>query len=238
MVPPLERKVCSLSQYFARICCQIRSSFPMLPWAALVRPAVIIVSFLDGASLRQLMGQCHLTTLEIAAIFQAYFRHSKVSKHAVFWTLHASFIREYLYRLGFLEDTTVRNPWLPFLIYEIWCSIWESPLCVVFDLFVCILSTSADPLDWQMPDQADYLPAFAIVKTGQLVHCGVFGSQLASGREKSKYPVKSCSRNVSSRVTRGHPTIYWAFLVPVPVPSKSCVIWWHLHSSDDVAGNL
>jgi hypothetical protein len=45
----------------------------MLPRAALVQPAAIIASFLDGASLKQLMSQYHLTTLEIDAILQAYF---------------------------------------------------------------------------------------------------------------------------------------------------------------------
>jgi hypothetical protein len=82
LLPPPERKTCSLFEYFIRTCCQIQSSFPMLRWAALGQLAVTTASFLDGASLRQLIGQYHLTTLEIYAILQTYFRHSQVSKHA------------------------------------------------------------------------------------------------------------------------------------------------------------
>jgi hypothetical protein len=119
LLPPLERRACSLFQHFARICCQIRSSFLMLPEAALVQPSMMIASFLDGASLRELIGQYYLTTLEICAILHAYFRHSQVIKYIFLNFTPASFIREYLYRLGFLEDTTVRNPSSLYLIYEI-----------------------------------------------------------------------------------------------------------------------
>jgi hypothetical protein len=82
----------------------------MPPGAALVQPSVIIASFRDGVSLRQLMGQYHLTTLEINTILQVYFRHSQVSKHVFSDFAPASFIREYLDRLGFFEDIAVRNP--------------------------------------------------------------------------------------------------------------------------------
>jgi hypothetical protein len=51
LLSSLEKKAYSLFQYFTRACCQIQSSFPMLPGAASVQPAVIIAIFLDGASL-------------------------------------------------------------------------------------------------------------------------------------------------------------------------------------------
>jgi hypothetical protein len=53
----------------------------VLPLAALVQPAVIFASFLDGAFLRELMGQYHRTTLEIYAILQVYFRPLQVGRH-------------------------------------------------------------------------------------------------------------------------------------------------------------
>jgi hypothetical protein len=81
LLPPLERRACSLFQSSPRTYCQIRSSFIILLGVVLVQLAVIIVSFLDGASLMKLIGKYHFTTLEISAILQAYFRYSQVSKH-------------------------------------------------------------------------------------------------------------------------------------------------------------
>jgi hypothetical protein len=71
--PTAEKESLQFFQYVTRTCCQIRSSFPMLPGEVLVQLEVIIASFLDRISFKQFMRQYHLTKLEIHAIRQAYF---------------------------------------------------------------------------------------------------------------------------------------------------------------------